>query len=233
MKKLTIVFSCLFLYVSGLLAQNKFGEFWKTLDFYGTIGYGNKDWVTDFPQDTKHENFWGERNRRLHGMKFELGGAHPLSDFGLAFQFGLGLEFYFSAADDVKDRGWDTFNEFSLYFPLHIAWDLPISTQNVKIQPFAGMGFNCAVVGEYQLNNDPYLYNSDGDYIGPHEHQRYGHGEYPRRWNNQFEYGCNVFFKQVMLGFTYSHGLTDHKLYDFYKTKQNKMAINIGYFFSH
>lgn len=194
---------------------------------YLTFGYLNKDWVTEIDGKTLHENFWGEPDKRLHGMQIELGVHQRLTDYGFGVQYGLGFEFCFSNTDAVRDRGWDSFNEFSLYAPLHILYDFRCF-RNCSIIPFAGIGFNCAVVGGYEESNNRYWYDADGNYFGPVEYQQYGHGKHPRRWNNQLEAGCKFRRGQFLIGATYAKGFSDHRLYKFHETHQNKLSISMG-----
>lgn len=191
-----------------------------------TFGYINKDWVTETEEGTFHENFWGEPDKRLHGWQLGIA-VQPTLRCGLGLKSGLFFEGCISRSEFVQERDWDNFKESSLYLPLHVVWQIPIGP-DCYITPFAGLGFNWAIDGEFQ-EDCRYYYDSDGNYYGPHQHQQYGWGDAPKRWNNQFEFGADLSIKNLRLGFTYSKGFRNHEVYEGYKTYQNKLAFNIGF----
>lgn len=231
MKKLLstgAVASSLWLSVLALLpstanAQSYSASYNQDYTFY--IGYLNKDWVTEEGGKTYHENFWGEPDKRLHGM--QIGVIYqPSLSFGLGLRTGLSMEFCSSSSDFVHEMGWDNYNEFSLYLPLQLAWRIPLGS-SVSITPFCGLGFNWAAYGTFQ-ERDYYYYSYDGTYYGPTEFQKFGNGEAPKRWNNQLEYGADLHIGAFSVSATWSRGLRDHELYKGFETFQNKFAINIG-----
>ena len=195
------------------------------------IGYINKDWVTEADGETYHENFWGEPDKRLHGLQLGIG-YQPTLMCGLGLDTGLAFEFCTSSSDFVKEKGWDSYNEFSLYLPLHLAWRIPLGS-NCSLTPYAGIGFNWAAYGsfsdDYRYYNGYYNgYNSSyHSYYEPHEYQRFGNGA-PKRWNNQLEFGGDLVINGFKIGFIYSKGIRDHELYKNYESYQNKIAITIG-----
>lgn len=181
-----------------------------------SVGYINKDWVTEMDGKTYHENFWGEPDKRLHGI--QMGATYQSClNFGLGLKTGLFMEFCTSYSDFVEEMGWDSYNEYSLYLPLHVVWNIPI-THTSSITPFAGLGFNWAMYGTFE---DNWRYD--------YQYQSFGNGYAPKRWNNQLEFGADVFINSVKIGFTYSKGIRDHEVYDGLETYQNKIAINIGF----
>lgn len=206
--------------------------------FWGIqMGYVNKQWTTETDQGTLKENLFGEANKRLHGV--QIGVAYqPCFNWGLGLHTGLFYEGYFSYSDYVQNvMGWDKFNEHDIYFPLHAMFRVPLS-RNYSIGFFGGIGFNWAISGTY---HDTYRYY---DYDGwhtvnswEHEHQTYGSNGWPKRMNAQGEFGAQVRFGVVQLGFTYSIGLTDHKCIQipgtqsFFKTHQDKLAISLSLVF--
>lgn len=192
-----------------------------------SIGYVNKEWLTDFGSYTWHENLWGQEGKRLHGLQLGLGVA-PCLPIGLGVRSGLYYEAYFSEAQGVKDSGYDEFTEHNLYIPLHAMYRFPF-TRDISLSVFGGLGFNWAVYGEYKERGYRY-YGIDGDsyYYGPHEYQQYGTGSWPKRVNFQTEIGCDLRIKNVKIGFTYSFGLTNHHLYEKYNSQQNKLGISFG-----
>lgn len=201
-------------------------------DVFGgiTVGYVNKYWRTDFGRgNVVHENIWGQENKRIHGVQVGFS-FQPLIPCGLGLHTGLFYEYYYSVAQAVKDAGFDDFREHNLYMPLHAMYRIPI-TMNSSFSVFGGIGFNWAMWGSY--NNDYIYRNFDGERVTDsrvEEWQHYGDG-WPRHWNTQWEAGCFLRVKMIQLGFTFSRGLTNHRLYDGYKTQQNKIGISLSYVF--
>ena len=192
------------------------------------IGYVNKAWTTDFGDYTWSENLWGDHNKRLHGLQIGFL-VQPCLKFGLGLHSGIFYECYISQCNSVKDMGWDQFNEHNLYIPLHAMYRFPFA-RNVSFMIFGGIGFNWAISGEYRENGHEY-YDSEGDshYYGPYEYQEYGTGNWPRRVNFSAELGGQLRISCMQLSFTYSRGLTDHKFYQGYSTRQNKIGISLAF----
>lgn len=229
-KAMTLSALCLTL-SSAAEAQNLFSGGYVDNEFALSISYVNKDWVTDFDGKSHHENFWGEPDKRLHGVNITFH-YQPCFDFGLGLHTGLGFETYTSYSDVVKDNGWDQFNEYCIYIPLHLQWRIPL-TPGFSLTPFAGLGIQASLYSSYR-DYDYYYYDWNGDshYYGPESYQSYGNGEWPKRMNLQVDYGCRLNIKRFMLGFQYSKGITDHDLYKGYKTAQNKIEVSAGFCFS-
>ncbi|MBQ9362096.1 MAG: hypothetical protein IJT97_01615 [Bacteroidaceae bacterium] len=222
-------------------AQNLFNGGHDDAPFGFTMGYVNKDWRTDLDGQVIHENLWGEQNKRMHGM--QIGFIYqPCLPIGAGIHTGLFYECYFSVSQKVRDAGYDDFTEHNLYLPIHLQWRLPI-TQQASISLFGGIGLNWAISGTYNEYYREYVYDGynllaaiglipngyyvEGSRIG--KYQEYGQGDWPRRLNMQWEFGCNLRYKNFQLGFTYSIGDTNHEFYRNYKTRQDKLAINISY----
>ena len=195
-------------------------------EWHLNFGYVNKEWITDFHDgEVVHENFWGEPDKKLHGMQFGFDYMPKLS-FGLGLKTGAYFEYYTSVSDYVLDRGWDRFSEYGLYFPLQLMWDIRC-TDYVSIQPYAGLGFNWSMYGNFEEDwsyRYGYYYDS---YYEPHEYEQYGKGN-PKRWNNQLEYGVMLKFNSFVIGAAFSKGFRDHELYDGYKSYQDKFTITLG-----
>ena len=202
---------------------------------YGlVIGYVNKTWNTDFGNYVWKENIWGQEGKRLHGLQIGLQ-YNPCLKMGLGIKTGLYYEAYFSEAAPVKESGWDSFTESNIYIPAHLSYRFPF-TRNISASVYGGIGFQWAMAAEYSQ----YRYHDYYDYYGygynygygysPSEYVRYGEG-WPKRVNWQAELGINLRLSSFQVGFTYSRGLTNHEFYEEAKTRQNKIAINIGYVF--
>lgn len=199
-------------------------------DLHLVFGYVNKVWITETEDETYSENFWGEPDKRLHGMQFGLMYQPTLPVVGLGFRTGLAYEFYTSSSDYVEERGWDRFNEHCLYLPLHLVWDIRLGN-DFAITPSFGLGFNWSMYGNFKDDQryyyDDYYYARTRAYYGPHEYEHYGDSN-PKRWNNQLEWGCDVRFGDFLIGFEYSKGIRNHELYEGYDTFQNKLQITLG-----
>lgn len=203
-----------------------------------SIGYINKDWISDFGGDHYHENIFGQEGKYLHGMQVMFGCSFCMP-VGLGVHTGLGYEWCMSYSDEIKKMGFDRFNEHSLYLPLHATWRIPLA-KDVSISPYSGLGFNWKIKanmksGSYSglldwIHDDEegryYYHRWDDDYMKV----RYGRDGWPKALNTQLEFGVNIRVKSVVVGVTYSKGLTDHEFYrkDHVKTRQDKLAITIG-----
>ena len=200
-------------------------------NFTFVAGYVNKDWVTDMHWKTVHENFWGEEGRRLHGAQLGIG-YDLLFTHGLGLHSGLYYEYYYSQSAYVRNTmQYDHFTESSLYIPFHAMFCVPVIRDMCYLKITGGFGFNLAVYGEF-ADDDGY-YDSWGDYHqdGAHESQRYGGGIWPKRLNVSSELTVRLQIKHFEAGFTYSHGLNNHKLTEGFDTRQNKISVNVGYIF--
>ncbi|MBQ9641652.1 MAG: hypothetical protein IJV06_08835 [Bacteroidaceae bacterium] len=226
---------------STLSAQSLFSGGHRDAPFGFTVGYVSKDWRTDMDGRIVHENLWGETDKRMHGM--QIGFTYqPCLPIGAGIHTGLFYECYFSVSRAVRDAGYNDFTEHNLYLPIHALWRLPLS-QQASISLFGGIGFNWAISGTYNERYREYVYDGynlwaalgipvgghyiEGSRIG--EYQKYGQGDWPRRLNMQWEFGCNIRYKNFQLGFTYSIGDTNHEFYRGYKTRQDKLAINLNF----
>lgn len=200
-----------------------------------SIGYINKDWVTDFPDGAYHENIFGEEGKRLHGLQIAYNYTNCLP-VGLGIHTGIAYEWCMSYSEKVKDMGFGRFNEHSLYLPIHATWRLPIG-RDVRIYPFAGFGFNWKMAanlksglydGMWTASWD--TYHRWGSPFSEISLVRYGKNGWPHALNAQAEFGVNLHVNKYVLGFTYSLGLTDHGFYrnEMRKTRQNKIAITLG-----
>lgn len=200
-------------------------------DYTFVAGYVNKTWRTDFDGYSVNENFWGERDKRLHGM--QVGFLYqPSIDVGFGrfgFNTGLCYELYLSVSPVVKDAGYDRYVESDIYIPLHATYSLPLA-RKCSLNLYGGIAMNWAIDGEFQEDYEFYdHYYREWVYDHYTDYQEFGNGRYPRHFNGQIEYGASLKFNNWSLGFTYSQGLTNHKLYKGFETIQNKMSFNITY----
>lgn len=218
-----------------------------------SIGYVNKDWRTNFGSRVFHENFWGQEDKRLHGI--QMGFAYqPCMKVGLGIHTGLFYELYISEASAVKDMNWDNFYEHNFYIPLHLMYRLPI-TQTIALHIYGGIGLNWAFHGEYRaLDHIETGYSTGWNIFDTHRYENrhyqygrqvYGQDGWPRRLNVQGEIGTALRFSQFQIQFMYSWGMTNHHFYDNfdpdhnkdeqafqpknYSTYQNKLSISFGY----
>ena len=228
-------------FTCSLCAQNLFNGGHSDAPYGFTIGYVSKDWRTDMDGRVVHENLWGEHDKRMHGM--QMGFTYqPCLPIGAGIHTGLFYECYFSVSQSVRDAGYDDFTEHNLYLPIHLQWRLPI-TQQASISLFGGIGLNWAISGTYNERYREYIYDGynlwaaigfpvggryvEGSRIG--EYKKYGQGDWPRRLNMQWEFGCHLRYKYFQLDFTYSIGDTNHEFYRGYKTRQDKLAICLSF----
>ncbi len=196
------------------------------LPLFLQVGYVNKDWRTDFGDKVIHENFWGQLDKKIHGLQIGLN-YQPCAPSGFGFRMGLFYEFYYSVSSAVHDAGYDDFREHCLYVPLHALYRIPF-TRNHSLILFGGIGVNWSMFGTF--NNEYYDRWDDSWTSIPEKFQQYGNNEWPRRLNMQWEVGANLRLSQFLLGFTYSRGLTNHRFYDREFTQQNKLAFSLGIF---
>lgn len=195
-----------------------------------SLGYVSKDWATKAGEGTHHENFFGERGKRLHG--FGIGVIYqPCFDFGLGLRTGLHMELYMSSSDYVKQHNFDSFTELSFYTPAHVAYRFPLSRYS-SLSLYGGLGFNIAASGKY-IDKGKVWDSFLGEWVSDDytESQRYG-GEWPRRFNISGEFGVGLNINNIKLSVTYSKGLTNHHLYQGLNSHQNKLNITIGYVFT-
>lgn len=226
----TCLFSCLLLMAAiPAFAQQ------DTEDHSLSVGYMNKNWITDFSGDSYSENIFGEEKKRLHGVQIAYRYAKYTS-VGLGLQTGLSYEWCMSYSDEVKKKGFDRFNEHSLHVPLHAIFRIPI-TGNVSFAPYAGLGVNWKVSanmksGDYTGVYDDYDYGYgshwrdrwDSDYTSVH----YGKNGWPHAFNAQLEFGANFRIYDWVVGVSYARGLTNHHFYTDQKTRQDKLAVTLG-----
>ena len=197
------------------------------------FGYVNKTWNTEMDGSVIKENFWGERNKRLHGIRFGFL-YQPAVDLG-AFKFGLStglsLECYISNSPSVTNANYDRFTELGTYIPFHANFTIPLSPK-ASLSLYGGLGMNLAIVGTFEEDERYYDYYDHEWHTDTYtDYQDYGNGRFPRHLNFQTEYGASLKISNWGINFTYSQGLTDHKLYQGYKTYQNKINIGLSYTF--
>lgn len=227
MKRLIIALSFLAICNSTTFAQN------RDAAWGATFGYVNKGWVTDIDGKTIHENLWGQEDKKLHG--FQMGITYsPTFYAGLGIDTGLFYECYISESAVVHDAGFDDFTEHNIYIPLHAQYKFPIS-RDFSIYVYGGIGMNIVLEGTYNINDYYYghdwyggrPYGGTSTYIAGY--QEYDEGEWPRRFNLQYELGAKLKISNFVITAGYAWGATNHKFYPGYDTRQNKLNIGIGY----
>ncbi|MBR6142080.1 MAG: hypothetical protein IKQ37_10025 [Bacteroidaceae bacterium] len=130
--------------------------------------------------------------------------------------------------------------------------------ENISVTPYAGIGFNIAMKGRFKNGprtdangvkriDHGYVAHSTGSWLGDiisgaiqsatggwteyvqYDVQNYVYDDYtPRKANIQVEFGLALRIYAAQLTFTYSRGITDHRLYNFAPSRQNKVALNLG-----
>jgi len=233
MKKLFLLLSILFLSVTKSYGQGVDPEPWSFM-----FGYINKGWTTDIDGKSYSENLWGQEGKKLHGIQIGIGYS-PTLPIGLGLDTGLYYECFISNSEVVHDYGYDDFTEHNLYIPVHAQFRIPVSP-NFSIHPYAGFGMNIVLSGTYNINEyyGGYEYDWwDGGrpYGGTSSiiagYQSYDEGDWPKSFNFQWEIGAKLKISNFIISAGYAFGVTDHKFYEGYKTKQNKLNISLGYAF--
>lgn len=200
-----------------------------------SIGYINKEWVSEFPDGDYHENIFGQEGKRLHGVQI-MYHYSPYLPIGLGIHTGLAYEWCMSYSDEIKKMGFERFNEHSIYVPVHAMWRIPLG-KNASLAPYAGVAINWKVGanmksgyydGIFDDYHDRYFYRRWG--MQDYAKVRYGRDGWPHALNTQMELGFRLNIEMVSIGFTYSKGLKDHEFYrdERVKTRQDKLAITIG-----
>ena len=218
-----------------------------------TVGYVSKDWRTNIKGNVIHENLWGEENKRMHGLQLGFN-YQPCFNFGLGAHTGVFYEYYYSVSKTIEDYGFDDFGEHSLYIPLHVMYRFPIA-KKISFSVYGGAGINWAISGKYSdaehrvvgaLHAVSLLMDSaTGDTYNPvvdilrdatsppHDNENrylhYGGGDWPKRFNLQWEVGGAFRYNKLQLGFTYSFGATNHSFYPGYLTRQDKINVFLSY----
>lgn len=206
-----------------------------------SAGWVAKEWTTNINGQTLHEDLWGNPDKMLHGLQIGFSGYRFIKG-GLGAHYGLLFEWYRSKDQFLKDMGWERFNEYNLYIPIHAAWRLP-TPKKFSIIPYGGIGFNWAISGNVKngdfdskglntttnilslINHDYHRLN----YSTWSEKQKFDYNNNtPHHWNVQAELGVDFEIHGFKLGFAYSWGLNNHQLYDSHPSNQNKIAVNIG-----
>lgn len=207
-----------------------------------SAGWVAKEWTTHIKGRTLHEDLWGNPDKMLHGLQIGFSGYRFIKG-GLGARYGLFYEWYRSKDQFLKDMGWERFNEYNLYIPIHAAWRLP-TPKKFSIIPYGGVGFNWAITGNVKkgsaasaiantsglildLLTDDEIYQYRPKKLGEKEYFDYNNNT-PHHWNVQAELGVDIEIHRIKLGFAYSWGLNNHQLYDTVPSNQNKFSVNVG-----
>ena len=198
-----------------------------------SLGYVNKYWTTDIDGQRINENLWGEEGKRLHG--FQMGITYsPCLPMGLGLDTGLFYECYISESKVVHEAGFDDFTESNIYIPLHAMYRIPFD-HNSSLSLYGGFGMNIVVEGTYNITEYYHGYDWYGGrpYGGTSSYvagwQEYDEGDWPSRFNFQWELGAKLRISNFILNANYAWGATNHKFYKGYTTHQNKLTIGLGY----
>ena len=238
MKKFLFISLLAMMTVSARAQYTNYGLFnggHQDAPFGLVLGYVNKGWSTDFGSYTWHENLWGEKDKKLHGIQIGFQYA-PCLPIGLGLDTGLFYECYISDSKVVHDYDFDNFSEHNLYVPIHAQWRFPLS-RDISFSVFGGIGLQWAMYGSYNCEYGEVVYDwSYGRpyyrYVSyPEAWQQYGKGEWPHHFNLQWEVGGRFRVKNFQISASYAFGATNHDFYEGYKTRQNKLSIGLGYVF--
>jgi hypothetical protein len=230
MKRLFLL-SLLSLFTSSLFAQGVNPKPWSF-----QFGYVNKGWSTDIDGKTIHENLWGQEDKKLHGFQFGITYS-PTLPIGLGIDTGLFYECYISESEVVHDAGFDDFTEHNIYIPLHAQYRIPI-TPEFSISLYGGIGMNIVLDGTYNITEyyAGYTWGGGRPYGGSYSYiagyQEYDEGDWPKRFNLQYEVGLKFNISNFVINAGYAWGATNHNFYEGYDTHQNKLSIGLGYNFA-
>ncbi|MBQ0060699.1 MAG: hypothetical protein MJZ69_01355 [Bacteroidaceae bacterium] len=188
-----------------------------------SIGYINKDWVSNFSGGAYHENLWGEEGKKLHGIEMGFSYQPTHAATGIGLWTGAYADVCFS---ESKAMDYDTFTETSLYIPAHISFRIPVG-YDADIKLHGGIGINWVLAGEFKDYHRFWSYYNDY----PDAYLHYGRDGFPHSFNFQAEAGIAVRINRIQINGGYSWGLSDHEFYpkDNVKTHQNKLFVTIGY----
>lgn len=206
-------------------AKNKITWPWEreydAAPFGVAVGYVTKHWVTSGEGEKLQENIWGD-DAWLNGMQF---GIHfqPAFSWGLGIYTGLFYEVYLSWNDDSQDAiGYGQFMEHALYLPAHAYYRIPFA-RRVALSVHGGLGINWSISAHIQ--------DQEGEY---EDISLFDLDNQPKPFNLAAELGIDMRVGPVIVSFTYSKGLTNHKFYSEYgnyKTVQNKWGISASWAF--
>lgn len=186
-----------------------------------SLGYVQKQYVTKGDGETAKEDVYGNLDSWMRGAQLGF-------FFTPAFQWGLGLytgffyELYYASDNSGYSDPYDSMFEHNLYIPVHIYYRIPFA-RKFHFAVHGGLGMDCVVAYKF-LSNDDYYEDITSDI--------YGEDGWPKRFNMSYEIALDLRFGPVMVTGTYSKGFLNHKLYEGYKTTQNKLALSVSYVFS-
>ncbi|MFI3287690.1 MAG: PEGA domain-containing protein [Rikenellaceae bacterium] len=180
-------------------------------DVFGvSFSYINKQLVTrdgDGFQYNTHPFFLTE-DKFLHGAQISFLWEPDLARI-FALRTGLNFDMYFCTPPSDMGMSDYLFSEFDLGVPLHAAFRFPF-TSSSYLSLFGGIGAEILL----DASLDDTSTDSDDDNCSIAD--LYGNDGYPQWYNFSADIGLELRIGQVMVGFTYSRGLTNHNIYDDY-----------------
>ena len=223
-----------------------------------SVGWVSKDWKTKMNGVTLREDLWGNPSKRLNGVQFGLNFNQTLIyglgwRTGFYYEWYISHDKFLKENGWDRFNEHSLYIPLQIQFRIPLSRNYRIS-----INPYGGIGFNIAMVGRMKngpMTNasgvkridhgyrNSYSGNFLGDLIGEiieaasgswtefqyYDVQKYIYDNHtPRKFNLQAELGVALHLRALQLTFTYSWGLTDHRLYDLYPSRQDKLALNLG-----
>lgn len=197
-----------------------------------TMGYVQKQVVTQGNGEKIKENMvWTDGdNKWLSGFQVGID-IQPCLRWGLGIYTGVFYEIYFSS-NDKEDYG--HFQDHELYVPVHALYRIPFS-KNIALWVHGGIGFNYGLSAKFKADDSDYAedleYFGEGIWFYENGYTAYA----PKRFNMMAEIALNLRLGPVVVGATYSKGITNHECYkdfgDDYTSKVNKLSISAAYVF--
>lgn len=180
-------------------------------DVFGvSLSYINKQVVARDGKgyEYKAHPFFSTEDKFLHGAQLSFLWEPDLARI-FALRTGVNLDMYFCTPPSNLGMSDYLFSEFDLGIPLHAALRFPF-TRESYLSLFAGFG--AEILLDASLDDTSTEADDDNCSVA----DLYGTKGFPKIYNFSADIGLELRIKQVMFGFTYSRGLTDHEIFDDY-----------------
>jgi len=226
-----------------------------------SVGWVAKDWTTSIGGETLREDLWGNPNKMLNGVQFGLYFHQCIRygvGWRTGFYYEWYINHDQFLRDNGWDRFNEHCLYIPLHAQFRLP--LARRNKKISITPYAGIGFNIAMKGRFKngpmtgpsgrevISGGDNYFDTDNFLVGviasaidyavsrkeyiQHEVQNYEYGNHtPNKFNLQAELGVALRIYAAELAFTYSWGLTGHRLYDGLQSRQNKLNLKLGVIF--